>query len=545
MGWNDETVQLTEVVTKTTSLVSPPPLSTDDDACNRGTDAKMLFCEGQSPPALVSYPPPTSAVACYSGTMLGGRYRVETILGEGGMGIVYLARHKVIDKRVAVKILRSDFAHQKDITDRFLQEARAASSIGNPHIVDVSDFGELPDGSTYFVMEWLDGVPLSKLTRDRRPVPPEKLVPIARQIADGLAAAHAAGIVHRDLKPDNIFLVQHGSTADFVKILDFGVAKVANDASKKVTRAGTLFGTPHYMSPEQAAGTPVDARTDVYALGVILYEMASGRLPFDSDNLMGILTQHMFKAPVPIRTYQACAAVPATLEAIIMKALSKQPDQRYATMQALSEDLGKFARGERPDALGEMMSRSTSLFPALAPPERRILAPIPAAQRRSRTPWGMYAGVTAILVACALVVGVFLQSSSSRAQAASRTALGPTTAPTPAPANESKSVDTTATATLVLFAAEPLDAHVFADGADLGATPVTLEVPKGREISVEVRRPGYQPRAIVVDGSEKRVSIKLVASSERPHPAKPLSKTKSRANGSDRSSEIINPWPTK
>jgi serine/threonine-protein kinase len=299
------------------------------------------------------------------------------------------------------------------------------------------------------------------------------------------------------------------------------------------------------MSPEQAAGTPVDARTDVYALGVILYEMASGRLPFDSDNLMGILTQHMFKAPVPIRTYEACASVPASLEAIIMKALSKHPDQRYATMQAFSDDLARFARGERTEALGEMMVRSASLYPALEPPhEPKMPVPIPASPRKRRTPWGMYAGVTAILVACSLVVGVFLQSSNSTAQT-SRTVLGPSASPAAPPNVESKSVDATAAPTQVLFAAEPLDAHVFLGDVDLGATPVTIEVPKGGEVHVEVRRPGYRPRTIVVDGSEKRVSVKLVAAADRTRVAKPAPKGKSRTKGWDHSGEIVNPWPTR
>jgi tRNA A-37 threonylcarbamoyl transferase component Bud32 len=532
----------------TTSLAPPSPLTTAL-ACETpiGT-LDTLHCGTAGPGPLVSYPPPSTAISCGLGMVIDGRYKIDSVLGEGGMGIVYLARHCIIDKRVAIKVLRRDFAHNPEIAERFLFEAKAASSIGNPHIVDISDFGRLSDGATYFVMEWLDGSPLSKLVADGQRVPVARVISIGRQIAEALYAAHQQDIVHRDLKADNVFLVKRGNEPDFVKILDFGIAKVTSGEAQQKTQMGALFGTPHYMSPEQASGGAVDCRTDVYGLGVILYELASGRLPFEGNNLMEILTQHMYRAPVPIRALVQAPDIPSGLEAIILKALSKRPDQRYATMLDFARDLERLGNGETPHALIEMRARSASAFPPSVLPEAMPL-PIPARPpRKGRTRWDVYAGMTAILMACGLTLGVFLHAENGKAQVspvaqaaapespATTSAAAASTAPA---APQSADVAPKAEVTDVLFAAEPLDAHVLRGGVDLGSTPLTIEVPKGQRVSLEVRRSGFVSRAVELDGTEKRMTLKLAAFPDlRPRTNQRPKRSKSTSRGG----EIVNPW---
>jgi eukaryotic-like serine/threonine-protein kinase len=290
------------------------------------------------------------------GQTIDGRYQVEKVLGEGGMGLVYKARHTVLGKPLALKVLRPDVSKDDEIITRFRQEAQSASSIGNEHIIDISDFGTLPDSSTYFVMEFLDGVDLTGAIEQETPMRPARVVHIGKQMCQALSAAHEIGIVHRDLKPDNIFLVRRGGDDDFVKVLDFGIAKVGGNASK-LTRAGQVFGTPHYMSPEQCSGSGVDHRTDIYAIGIILYEMATGQVPFDADNLMGILTKHLYEEAVPPR--QTVPDMPEGLETVILKCIAKNADQRYQTMAEVMADLDQLASGlapyaTRPEPTGRM-----------------------------------------------------------------------------------------------------------------------------------------------------------------------------------------------
>jgi len=285
------------------------------------------------------------------GQTLDGRYLIERMLGKGGMGLVYAARHVILQKPLAVKVLKEEVSRDEGVMARFRREAQSASAIGSAHICDVNDFGTLPDGSTYLVMEFLDGPPLTDVLENDAPIPIPRILDIVIQLCDALGAAHEVGIVHRDLKPDNVHLVEQGGKKDFVKVLDFGIAKVGGAAGKKLTQAGQVFGTPHYMSPEQCGGREVDHRTDIYALGVMLYEMTCGVVPFDADNLMGVLTKHVYENPIPPREFPPPVHVSPGLEAVILRALAKQPEHRYQSMAEFRTDLASVLEGETPSAV--------------------------------------------------------------------------------------------------------------------------------------------------------------------------------------------------
>jgi tRNA A-37 threonylcarbamoyl transferase component Bud32 len=502
---------------------------------NASTSPAPVFDPVPASDATANGEMPAAKVDPYVGKTIDGRYLVERLLGEGGMGVVYAARHRVIDKKVAIKVLRGEMATDHDLNERFLQEARAASAIGNPHIIDISDFGRLPDGSTYFVMEFLDGKSLSELLlASNGPVGVSRLCHLAKQLARGLEAAHAASIVHRDLKPDNVMIINRGTEKDFIKILDFGIAKVGT-GTKKMTRAGSVFGTPHYMSPEQAAGAIVDHRTDIYALGVILYEMASGKVPFDADNFMGILTQHMYKAPVPIRALVPEIDVPAGLDAIVLKCLTKKPEGRYQTMGALAADLEKLENGILPDAVHEMMARSggfnipsdyfrTSAMPAL----------LPASPVEHKPRWPLYAVIAAVATIVGTIgVGVIARATSSAARVPPVLPAGPSASIAQVAAETATvavvaSVPSAAAAPAtreILVSVVPPDSKLMRDNKDLGGGPVALHLTEGEKATLVVSKKGFKTKTVIIDGREPKEFVSLeptfVASQRAPMAAPP------------------------
>src|SRR5512146_471293 len=273
------------------------------------------------------------------GQVLGDRYRLVAHIGSGGMGAVYRAEHVVLGKRMAVKVLRPELSDDEDLVRRFQHEAIAASQIGQENIVAVTDFGRTPHGALYFVMEELDGVSLSALLHDG-PLPLERAAMLLAQICRALAAAHERGIVHRDLKPDNVIVLRRDDGSDFVKVVDFGIAKSrAVPERPRVTRAGTIIGTPEYMAPEQGAAASVDHRADIYAFGVLAYELVTGGVPFHAQNAIATVLEHQTKAVVP--PGQLRPGMPPEFETLVMKALAKRPEARHQTMAEVATELGR------------------------------------------------------------------------------------------------------------------------------------------------------------------------------------------------------------
>ncbi len=293
--------------------------------------------------------------------MLAERYKVLDRIGEGGMGSVYVGQHVTLGKRVALKVLKQEMCYDKTIVERFLREAKATSSIEHENVVDILDFGHTPTGSAFFVMEFLRGQELTQLMEQLGRISWYRAKPILLQICHGLGAAHDNGIIHRDMKPGNVFLINRGGKSDFVKILDFGIAKVEDEAA--LTRAGMVFGTAAYMAPEQATASALDGRADMYALACMAYEMLTGRLPFDATHPVKMLNCHIREPAPSMRMRTPEANVPEAVDNVLLKALAKRPDERFEDMYAFADALEKIPRGEAPTEPEPAPLESTQSLP--------------------------------------------------------------------------------------------------------------------------------------------------------------------------------------
>jgi serine/threonine-protein kinase len=464
------------------------------------------------------------------GQTIDGRYIIEALLGEGGMGHVYAARHAIIDKRVAIKVLRKEQAQDEAAAQRFIVEAKAASKIGHQNIVDITDFGVLPAGNAYFVMEFLDGPTLGKLIHEHRQIPPLRAIGITMQAARGLQAAHDESIIHRDLKPENIFALDKDGQPDFVKIVDFGIAKDVK-AGKRLTAIGMVLGTPEYMSPEQATGQETDHRVDQYALGCILYEMLTGDVPFKGENAPKTLTKHVFEAVVAPSKLRPDLAIPPVVERIVLRMLQKKPADRFADMRALVGALEAAERELR--ATGPARPLKVSTQPT------DLIDQVPL----KRTPLYVAMGLGGA-AAVALTVAAIAHRSPARPVVPNPTVTSTAVVvPNPTAVAAPPSGDIEIQLTTV-----PPGAEVLLDDERLGTSPVDVRrAPTSEPVIFTIRKSGYKDtmRSVVLDRDQtlevvlpkrERVATRVTAAN------KPAPSPKTQAPPAHRVTDLRNPF---
>ncbi|MDP2270971.1 MAG: protein kinase [Archangium sp.] len=470
-------------------------------------------------------------------TVIDNRYKIVKRLATGGMGEVYRAVHVELGKPLALKVMLPELSGDSDFVGRFKREAIASSRIGQQNIIDISDFGRTADGRFYFVMEFVDGKTLIK-HRKEGPFPFQRVVHVGLQIARALAAAHAVNIVHRDLKPENIMLVQRPGQPDFVKVLDFGIAKVINNAGTGAafTAIGSVVGTPQYMAPEQAGGLPVDARSDIYSMGLILHELVRGKPTFVGDSAVELMSMQLAR-PAPALT-SPHGPVPRGLEQLIGQMLQKAPENRPASMEAVVAGLEAVAAYPTPTAktapmpmpavtrmevLKEPVIATSAgiLTPSIPgvpqvedpmatgigalrqvtvkPPPTARMAPLPRedsaveleAVRPSRTPL-LVAG---LVVLVALLGGALVVVGLPGSEKDPKVVVAPPVDPVPVPKPEIIEAPRPAEVVKIMLETTPPHAEVYEDDVMLGSTPMTLSRPPGTLTSVRFEAKGFQPLA--------------------------------------------------
>lgn len=291
------------------------------------------------------------------GVVVEGRYKIESVIGQGSAGTVYKAVQELIGREVAIKVLHDYLVSDQEFIKRFTQEAKASSRLSHPNIITIYDFGTIPQGNRpYIAMDLLKGTPLSDLLNERNHLTVEETIPLFKQVCGALAEAHRQGVVHRDVKPENICLVERSGQKLFPIVVDFGIARLVQEESDvaRITRTGTVCGSPTYMSPEQCTSSKVDHRSDIYSLGVVIYETLTGEVPFLSDELVKVMAMHLSDPPKPLNSVRDDLHFSQALEEVVYKALQKNPDQRYQTMEEFSEALE--AAGKSPAMAPELVA---------------------------------------------------------------------------------------------------------------------------------------------------------------------------------------------
>ena len=501
------------------------------------------------------------------GATLGGTFKVTRLVGQGGMGAVYEAQNIRLNKRFAVKVLSRDVLENPDVVHRFQREARICSSLGHPHITEIIDFNETEDGTSYIVMEFLDGEDLSTRLERVKKLPPSLAVPIVGQVCSALGTAHDNDIVHRDLKPANIFLCAIKDQGDFVKVLDFGISKILGSTSLH-TREDLLIGTPNYMAPEQAEGhhQRVGPWTDIFALGTILYEMLSGRLAFISDSLPSLLYKVVHVHPEQLSA--VVPDIPEELAAVVEKAMAKRPEDRFCSMAELASALSRAVspdhaksggsahlldRGGAEDAKSaemlELSHQSTVSAAKVGGPLSTMTSAaseIPGASGKKNTRHLTLAIAAAVVVAVAVGIVVLAVGPSEDA------GVGPVAGAGPPDAQESAApvggqvagsqplpkVSASASGTpgdagqggpdavpatvRIRFQGKPRGARVtdLSSGAVLGSIPLVLETKRSsRRVKYRVEHKGYRRRVLELSPDEDRtVEVKLKRAGRRFNP---------------------------
>ena len=493
------------------------------------------------------------------GRVINDRFKIASLIARGGMGKVYRAEQSPLGREVALKVLNPNYSgeHDPEFHKRFFLEASICSKLTHPNTVTIFDYGRSEDDVYYIAMELLEGKTLHRALRDSAPMDAPRVMHIGRQVCRSLREAHGLGVIHRDLKPANIYLVRHGDESDFVKVLDFGLVKNVAETGEDLTQTGLFMGSPKYMSPEQIRGEPVDARSDIYALGVIMYEMLTGKVPFDRPSSVNILMAHVHEAPPPMHEASGDSRIPALLEQIVMKCIEKRPDDRFASMDELLVALKQAASdggltvsrsGEHAMLSGELLLSpgETGSFPPGAfdsaptgtTPREQVIAshsgtpsggiaapgiaaePEPGGSRR-----GMLLGLA--LVAAAVVAGVVLALREDPEPRESPPVSEVARRPLPAKsAGGDVEPEAAIPSVIVSLRSTPTGATVVVAEREYGPTPAEVEwtgedAERGREVTLRFEKEGFRDFTVTrtITGDRLDVEAELEPIEATPEPA--------------------------